>query len=128
MKNCLPKLGLFGPRGWLIQRGKERVLEPKTATATHCPYCALQCGMNLVPGDRALTVAPRDFPTNKGGLCPKGWTAAELLSHTERLTAPLMRDGKGAALRPVSWDVALDRVAAAIRAVQGRYGRDAVGV
>ena len=60
MKNCLPKLGLFGPRGWLIQRGKERVLEPKTATATHCPYCALQCGMNLVPGDGALTVAPRD--------------------------------------------------------------------
>ncbi len=25
------------------------------------------------------TIAPRDFPTNRGGLCQKGWTAGELL-------------------------------------------------
>ena len=50
-------------------------------TDTHCPYCAFQCGMTLVPDDGAarLTVTSRDFPTNKGGLCRKGWTAAELL-------------------------------------------------
>ena len=99
-------------------------------TPTHCPYCALQCGMNLVPGsDGLLTVAPRpDFPTNKGGLCQKGWTSAELLTHPDRLTTPLMRDGKGGDLRPVSWDMALDRVVWEIRQVQGQYGRDAVGV
>jgi anaerobic selenocysteine-containing dehydrogenase len=44
-------------------------------TATHCPYCALQCGMNLVREGGAINVAPREFPTNKGGLCQKGWTA-----------------------------------------------------
>src|SRR5262245_21631587 len=84
--------------------------------------------MNLVPGDGTLTIAPRDFPTNRGGLCPKGWTSAELLSSAERLITPFMRDDKSAALRPVSWDTALDRIAAAIRAVQGRYGQDAIGV
>ena len=53
-------------------------------TETHCPYCALQCGMSLVPERDRLTVAARDFPTNKGGLCRKGWTAAELLYAPDR--------------------------------------------
>ena len=54
---------------------------PASAVAceTHCPYCALQCGMNLVPIGGRTTVVKRDFPTNRGGLCQKGWTAAELL-------------------------------------------------
>ena len=60
-------------------------------TATHCPYCSLQCGMHLVPGASGIEVAGRAFPTNNGGLCVKGWTAAELLSHPERLTTPLQR-------------------------------------
>ena len=99
------------------------------ATATHCPYCALQCGMNLVDSADGLTVAPRkDFPTNKGGLCPKGWTAAELLTNPERLTSPLMRDAKGSPLRPVSWDAALNRVAEEFTKAQNKYGRDSVGV
>src|SRR6476620_3423133 len=69
---------------------------------THCPYCALQCAMTLTsPADLApaaqpgpgpvpapfdlnptpspaLEVAGRDFPTNRGGLCRKGWTSAAL--------------------------------------------------
>ncbi|MFF5181718.1 nitrite reductase (NAD(P)H) small subunit [Micromonospora sp. NPDC000316] len=44
--------------------------------ATHCPYCALQCGMTLRADDDGVTVLPRQFPTNRGGLCQKGWTAA----------------------------------------------------
>ncbi|HLW69099.1 MAG TPA: molybdopterin oxidoreductase family protein [Candidatus Binataceae bacterium] len=97
-------------------------------TATHCPYCALQCGMNLIAENGGVTVAPREFPTNKGGLCQKGWTAAELLTNRERLTTPLLRDTRGGLLREASWEEALDRVIAQIRGVQQRYGRDAVGV
>src|SRR5437879_5047116 len=55
-------------------------------TATHCPYCALQCGMNLARQDHHVAVVAREFPTNSGGLCQKGWSAAELLCHPERLT------------------------------------------
>jgi assimilatory nitrate reductase catalytic subunit len=95
---------------------------------THCPYCALQCGMTLVPEHDRLAVAARDFPTNKGGLCRKGWTAAELLYAPDRLTAPLMRARKGEPLRPVSWDEALRRVVDGIRSIQQAYGRDAIGV
>ena len=67
------------------------------AGETHCPYCALQCGMSLVAEHGRLVVAPRDFPTNKAGLCRKGFTAAELLDARDRLTEPLVREHKGGA-------------------------------
>ncbi len=96
---------------------------------THCPYCALQCGMTLVPdASGQFSVAARDFPTNRGGLCRKGWTATALLNSTERLTAPLIRDRKGGAFREASWDEALDLVASRLLAVRARHGADAVGV
>ncbi|MEA5456635.1 molybdopterin oxidoreductase family protein [Sinomonas sp. JGH33] len=105
---------------------------PAQPTATHCPYCALQCAMDLTPAEPTADALPvevsgRDFPTNRGGLCRKGWTAAELLRHPERLAEPLVRDGEGA-LRPASWDEALGRVAAEIRRVQAEHGKDAVGI
>ena len=103
-----------------------------TGTATHCPYCALQCGMNVVQtgiGDGAAWgVESRDFPTNRGGLCRKGWTAATLLDSPDRLLTPMLRDSKHAPLRPATWDEALDRVAAGIRSIQAEAGVDAVAV
>ncbi|MFM6850757.1 MAG: molybdopterin-dependent oxidoreductase, partial [Terrabacter sp.] len=95
--------------------------------ATHCAYCGLQCAMTLT-GSSAhdLAVAPRRFPTNRGGLCQKGWTSAELLRTPGRLTTPLVR--REGELRPASWDEALDVVADAIGRTQAAYGRDAVAV
>ena len=102
---------------------------PQTPTATHCPYCALQCGMTLAPDGAGRTqVQARDFPTNRGGLCQKGWTAADLLTHPDRLCAPLVRGSKDGRLRPATWDEALDRVAAGLQAAQRVHGRAAVGV
>ncbi|MCA1654998.1 MAG: molybdopterin oxidoreductase family protein [Pseudonocardiaceae bacterium] len=92
------------------------------AVETHCPYCALQCGMRLTGG----RVAPREFPTNRGGLCQKGWTAAAVLDSPGRLTEPLVR--VSGELRPATWDDALDLVSARILALQAEHGRDAVAV
>ncbi|OLF16411.1 molybdopterin oxidoreductase family protein [Actinophytocola xanthii] len=89
---------------------------------THCPYCALQCGMRVSAG----TVAPREFPTNRGGLCQKGWTSAAVLDSPGRLTVPLVRrDGE---LRPSTWEDALDLVAARLRALRAEHGPDSVAV
>ena len=99
------------------------------ATATHCPYCAFQCGMTLSrdgAGDVAIAGNP-EFPLNRGALCVKGWTAAATLNHPERLTTPLVRDA-GGTLQTASWDAALDRVIDAIKRTQERHGNDAVGV
>ena len=98
--------------------------------ATHCPYCALQCAMTLTaPATAAapLEVAGRDFPTNRGGLCRKGWTSASLLEHPGRITEPLLKGADGVH-RPVGWDEALDRTAAAVKAARAAHGPDAVGV
>ncbi|MGY1653703.1 molybdopterin oxidoreductase family protein [Geodermatophilus sp. SYSU D01119] len=104
---------------------------PRTRTTeTHCPYCSLQCGMAVTAGDRPATLVPLDFPTNRGGLCAKGWSAPELLDHPERLTRPLVRAVPGDRTSPLvesTWDEALDRVVAAVRRTQAEHGRDAVG-
>ena len=95
---------------------------------THCPYCALQCGMQLIPNGSGFNVEARDFPTNRGGLCQKGWTCAELLESPSRLRSPLIRDSKHTGLRPASWDEALSRIVSGIHSVQQRCGLDRVGV
>ncbi|MGO1267330.1 MAG: molybdopterin oxidoreductase family protein [Microbacterium gubbeenense] len=96
-------------------------------TDTHCPYCALQCAMTLTPGPEKLEVAGRDFPTNRGGLCKKGWTSAELLGRDDRLTSPLMRGSDGA-LEPATWEAALDAIAGEARRLKAAHGADAVGI
>ena len=98
-------------------------------TATHCPYCAFQCGITLLRHESGVQAVAGDaeFPVNRGALCVKGWTAAATLKHPERLTTPLARDADGT-LRPSSWDEALARTVAAIKRVQERHGNDAVGV
>ncbi|UKA72501.1 molybdopterin oxidoreductase family protein [Arthrobacter sp. FW306-06-A] len=121
---------------------------------THCPYCALQCAMTLTPTAGlapaaqpgpgpapaprstpgpasnpapALEVAGRDFPTNRGGLCRKGWTSPSLLNHAGRITEPLLK-GPDGVHRPIGWDQALDLAARAVKDACARYGADAVGV
>ena len=84
--------------------------------------------MSLAWNGAALEVARREFPTNRGGLCRKGWTSADLLGAPDRLLSPLMREARGEPLRPVSWERALTRIVSAITDVQQRHGRDAIGV
>ena len=96
--------------------------------ATHCPYCALQCAMTLrSAADASVELQGRDFPTNRGGLCQKGWTAASVLTAPDRLTTPLVRNAAGD-LVPDSWERALDLVADRLRAIRRTHGADAVAV
>lgn len=96
--------------------------------ATHCPYCAFQCGMVISgPHEQAVLAGNKAFPVNKGALCVKGWNATALLAHPDRLQTPLMRNANGK-LSPVTWDEALAHVANSFVAIQQRYGKDAVGI
>jgi assimilatory nitrate reductase catalytic subunit len=98
-------------------------------TPTHCPYCALQCAQTL---HRVLDAVPpvrveaREFPTNRGGMCQKGWSSAEVLTAPDRLTTPLVR--RGGRLEPATWQEALDLVHARLTGIQQAHGREAVAV
>ncbi|MFJ3286847.1 molybdopterin oxidoreductase family protein [Streptomyces sp. NPDC086669] len=101
---------------------------PNIATPTHCPYCALQCGMNLTPTrDGGVAVVERpDFPVNRGALCGKGRTAPAVLASGVRLTSPLVRSG--GTLVPASWPEALDRIAEGLARTRAEHGPDACAV
>ncbi|MGH8614437.1 MAG: molybdopterin oxidoreductase family protein, partial [Gammaproteobacteria bacterium] len=100
----------------------------QTYTATHCPYCAFQCGIHITgPREVAKVTGDATFPVNNGALCVKGWTAAQTLNHLDRLLTPLARNARGL-LVPVTWDDALARVARGLSNAQARYGKDAAGI
>src|SRR5689334_11705403 len=84
--------------------------------------------MSLLPVGGSLQAGTRDFPSNRGGLCQKGWTSTELLSSPGRLTTPLVRAHRDAPLEPAGWDEALARVTAELRRVQAAHGPGAVAV
>ncbi|MFD8116715.1 molybdopterin oxidoreductase family protein [Streptomyces microflavus] len=100
-------------------------------TPTHCPYCALQCGMTLrpEPGPEVAEVVERTgFPVNRGALCGKGRTAPAVLRQGVRPASPLVRRRPGGELEEADWDEALGRIAEGLGRVRAAHGADAVGV
>jgi assimilatory nitrate reductase catalytic subunit len=76
----------------------------------------------LSEGAPAIEVKPDEaFPVNRGQMCIKGFTSAELLDHRERLLAPRLR-GRDGRLVPASWDAALDFVAERLIALRDAHG------
>ena len=95
---------------------------------TTCIYCGCGCGIYLqVLDGRVIGTLPvKDHPISEGKLCIKGWNAHDFIYHPDRLTSPLIRDRKGAALRQATWDEALDLVANRLAQVKTESGPDAV--
>ncbi len=90
-----------------------------------CPHdCPDTCAMLVtVEGGRAVRVAGNpDHATTQGALCTKVSRYAERTYHPERVLTPLKRVGpKGLGrFAPVSWDDALDDIAARLRAIAAR--------
>jgi anaerobic selenocysteine-containing dehydrogenase len=87
-----------------------------------CPHdcpdtCALQ--VTVESGRVVRVVGAADHPTTHGALCTKVSRYAERSYHPERVLQPLRRVGpKGSGqFEPVSWDVALDQIAARLTAI-----------
>lgn len=98
-------------------------LDTATNGRTHCPFCALQCGLLIGEGDDGWYIsADPYFPVNRGQMCIKGWSALELLDHPQRLRHPRLHG------QDVDWDTALDYIAETIRRIQRQSGTEALGV
>ncbi len=91
-------------------------------TRSTCPYCGVGCGVLLRPdGQGGLAVrGDPDHPANQGRLCSKGAALGETVGLGTRLMAPQM-DGVA-----VSWDKALDTVAARFSDSIATHGPDSV--
>jgi anaerobic selenocysteine-containing dehydrogenase len=92
-----------------------------------CNLCEALCGMRVSVEDNRVTgIRPDpDDVFSRGHICPKGPALRELLDDPDRLRTPVRRVGAG--WEPVGWDAALSEIAARIRDVRARHGRDAVG-
>jgi assimilatory nitrate reductase catalytic subunit len=108
--------------GWRADRVIDKIVP------THCPYCAVQCGMNLlVENNHVVGVEPRyDFPVNEGRLCPKGVTAYLQVHHPDRLLFPLIK--RNGNFERATWDEALDLIVSKFKELQEKHGKDSIGV
>ena len=57
--------------------------------------------------------------------CPKGWEALTPLRSPDRATTPYLRNAHGQ-LEPVDWDTALQIFTLRFKAIQDKYGNDAI--
>ena len=95
---------------------------------TFCRICMVQCGVSVeVAGDRVVRIkGDFEHPLTRGYTCPKGRAMGQVLHHPDAIDRPLMR--KDGVLVPVSWDEALDDVAAKLRATIDAFGPHSVGI
>lgn len=102
-----------------------------TVRASVCPHdCPSTCALDVevIEGKRIGAVRGAHNPYTAGVVCAKVSRYADRIHHAERLTHPLMRTGpKGSGeFRPISWDEALDRTAAAFMDATRRFGAESV--
>ena len=103
---------------------------PDALVPTHCCFCGVQCGMYLrVENGQVTGVEPRDYPHNRGALCPKGVVAYQQVNHPDRLRYPMIRrGGKQGRLERATWDEAYDYIVQRWQRLQQQYGKDSVAV
>jgi len=95
---------------------------------TTCGYCGVGCRLEAHPRDGAIaSISPAlDGPANLGHTCLKGRFAHRFARHRERLTAPLIRDGRGGPARAAGWDEAVERIVAELGRIRAAHGPDAI--
>ena len=97
---------------------------------TYCRVCTSICGIAVdvdVANDQIVRVkGDFEHPLTKGYSCPKGRAIGQVRHMPNPITEPLMR--KNGELVPVSWDEALDDVAAKLRKTIDAYGPDSIGM
>ena len=103
-----------------------------TVLKSVCRSCHGGCGTLLHVTDGRLTKVAGDpaSPLNRGRLCPIGTTTLDLVYHPERLKHPLRRAaGRGEGKwKRISWDEALEEIAARLQAIKRDWGAEAIAL
>jgi len=103
---------------------RELKIARATETRSTCPYCSVSCGVIIYTlGDKAKNVTPQvvhvegdpDHPINRGTLCPKGASLEQDILNERRLLKPQVRRPGATDWEDISWDKALDEIAARMK-------------
>jgi formate dehydrogenase major subunit len=94
-----------------------------TETRSICPYCSVSCGVIVHTRGEGKNTQRQlvhvegdpDHPINQGTLCPKGATLKHYIANDRRLTHVLHRKPGGDQWEPMSWNEAIDRIAALVK-------------
>lgn len=100
---------------------------------TGCMWCQNGCSLIVyIQNGKAVHVTGNpDDPVTKGRMCVKPLGSLELLYSPHRLTHPLKRVGKrgdDASFQRISWEQALDEIAARLKDLRQRHGARALGI
>lgn len=111
-------------------RDKLQDVQSEKTYETQCPFCSMQCKMQLTEqtfaARKEYTAIGIDNPTTHGRLCTKGMNAHQHAVHSSRITRPLLK--KNGEFVPVSWAEALNRIKEQINLIQTEHGNDAMAV
>lgn len=104
-----------------VLRRREQVI------AGECRFCTMHCGfLATVQGDDVVRVEGDPASDTRGFLCEHGRALPEVVGSRERLRRPLKR--RGDHFVEVSWDEALDEIAARLGALKQKHGPEALAV
>lgn len=106
-----------------------------TQVKTVCSYCGVGCGivLDIGPGPdgrpKVLKASgDKDHPANRGRLCTKGATSADMLAAPGRLGTARVRRERGAAPQDADLDATISDTARRLRAIIDEHGPDAVAL
>lgn len=95
---------------------------------TDCALCVNCCGINAYVREGKLVKVEgmQEHPINRGALCPKGEKLVEYVYSPDRLKYPMKQENGN--WRKISWDEALDTIAAKIADIKEKHGAKALAV
>jgi len=104
----------------------------QTSVYSICGMCTVRCPIKVTTqnGQVAFIEGNPHVPAMNGSVCPRGAAGTALINDNERPQTPLIREGaRGEGKwRKVSWDEALDYVAAKLNAVKEKHGARAIAL
>ena len=107
-----------------------------TGTKTVRTVCPAHCGIDAcgvlahIAGDRVVKVEPAEFPDPRyRRICLRGLSSLDVTYHPDRLRYPMRRVGQRGEgkFERISWDEALDTIAAKFKEIGAKYGWTAIG-
>ncbi len=118
------------PTGSLIEKSVVVHGLPEHSVVTTCAYCGVGCSFKAeMQGEKLIRMVPyKGGQANDGHSCVKGRFAYGYATHKDRITRPMIRAKITDPWREVSWNEAIAYAAGELKRVQGKYGRESIGV